>query len=381
MKIKILTVFLIITIIFNFTIVSYARGTINYINPNDLAVIEKIYNDNSEILDWDIATPLSIDNTRWNIFNDKYCLTELDLSNTEIKGKVELSDCNHIENYSFFNTNINEIILPNCLNYIPQSAFEGCSALEYINVSESINSIQSRAFKNCSNLKSVILNNNNTAISSEAFSGCISLECIANAYNITSIGRNAFTNCSSLVFYDDGEFNSYIKNYAQNMNYPISLDIQSSISGYIAVMTSAKEEKSRNDPYRAGTVYLYDENNILLEKQKLDTEGKFSFNNLSIGHKYKIIIDGQFAIARSKYIIVSKSDNYISDKESPLHIVTCDYDKDGYITSSDTITIYQMAAKQEEENILLYDLNGDSGITGADAIIIYALIGFSNYEQ
>ena len=380
MKIKILAVFLIITIIFNFTIVSYARDTIDYINPDDLAVIEKIYNDNSEILDWDITTPLSIKNTQWDIFNDKYCLTELDLSNTEIKGKVELSDCNHIENYSFFNTNINEIILPNCLNYIPQSAFEGCSALEYINISESINSIQSRAFKNCSNLKSVILNNNNTAISSEAFSGCISLECIANANNITAIGRNAFTNCSSLVFYDDGEFNSYIKKYAINMNYPISSTTQSSISGYIAVMTSSKEEKSRNDPYRAGTAYLYDENNALIEEQKLDTEGKFFFNNLSVGHKYKIIIDGQFAIARSKYIIVSKNDNYISDKESPLHVVTCDYDKDGYITSSDALTIFRMSGNRNEEEIASYDLNGDSYVTAADAGTVYALAGFSNYE-
>lgn len=380
MKIKILTVFLIITIIFNFTIVSYARDTIDYMNPDDLAVIEKIYNDNSEILDWDIATPLSIENTRWDIFNDKYCLTELDLSNTEINGKADISNCNHIENYSFFNTNINEVILPEHLDFIPQYAFTKCSNLEYINIPQSVNSIEKGSFKNCSNLKSVILNSNNTSISSEAFSGCISLECIANANNITSIGRNAFTNCSSLVFYDDGEFNSYIKKYAINMNYPISSTTQSSISGYIAVMTSSKEEKSRNDPYRAGTAYLYDENNDLIEEQKLDTEGKFSFNNLSIGHKYKIIIDGQFAIARSKYIIVSKNDNYISDKESPLHVVTCDYDKDGYITSSDALTIFRMSGNRKEEEIALYDLNGDSYITAADAGTVYALAGFSNYE-
>ena len=183
MKNKILSIFLVILTL-NFTIVSYAEETIDYINPDDLAIIKKIYNDNSETLDWDIAVPLSIENIQWDIFNDVYCLVELDLSNTEIKGKVDLSGCNHIENYSFLNTNINEIILPNYLNYIPQSAFEGCAALEYINVSESINSIQSRAFKNCSTLKSVILNNNNTTILSEAFSGCIALDCIANANNI-----------------------------------------------------------------------------------------------------------------------------------------------------------------------------------------------------
>ena len=379
MKNKLLSILLVI-ITLNLTMVSYAEETIDYINPNDLAVIEKIYNDNSEILDWDIAAPLSIENTQWDIFNDGYCLVELDLSNTEIKGKVDLSGCNHIENYSFLNTNINEIILPNHLNFIRQSAFAGCAALEYINIPESINSINYRAFKNCSNLKSVILNNNNITISSEAFSGCISLECVANANNITSIGRNAFTNCSNLVFYDDDEFNSYIKNYAINMNYSTSSDTQSNISGYIAIMTSAKEQNSKNNPYRAGTAYLYDVNNVLIEEQKLDSEGKFLFSKLLIGHKYTVKIDGQFAIARSKYIIVSKNDNYISNKETPLHVVTCDFDKDGYITSSDATTIYQMAAKQEEENILLYDLNGDSYITAADAIIIYALAGFSHYE-
>lgn len=379
MKINILTVFLIITIIFNFTIVSYAEETIDYINSDDLGVIEKIYNDNSEILDWNIDNPLSIENTKWEFINDTYCLVELDLSNTEINGKVDISNCNHIENYSFFNTNINEIILPDHLTFIPQSAFGGCSNLDYVNIPQNTKSINNNAFKNCSSLKSVLLNNCIT-IQSNAFSGCISLESISNANNITSIGRNAFSNCDNLVFYDNNEADSYIKNYTQTMNYSFSSDMISNISGYIAVMTSAKEEKSRNDPYRAGTAYLYDENNALIEEQKLDTAGKFSFNNLSIGHKYKIIIDGQFAIARSKYIIVSKNDNYISNKESPLHVVTCDYDKDGYITSSDALTIFQMSGSRNEEEIALYDLNGDSYVTAADAGTVYALAGFSNYE-
>lgn len=379
MKNRILTVFLIITIIFNLTIVSYADETSNCINSNDLTAIEEIYSYNSQVLDWNIDNPLSIENTNWEFINDTYCLVELDLSNTEINGKVDISNCNHIENYSFFNTNINEIILPEHLDFIPQSAFEGCSNLDYVNIPQNTKSINNNAFKNCSSLKSVLLNNCIT-IQSNAFSGCISLECISNANNITSIGRNAFSNCDNLVFYDTNEAGSYIKNYTQTMNYSFSSDMISNISGYIAVMTSAQEEKSRNDPYRAGTAYLYDENNALIEEQKLDTEGKFSFNNLSIGHKYKIIIDGQFAIARSKYIIVSKNDNYISNKESPLHVVTCDYDKDGYITSSDALTIFRMSGNRNEEEIALYDLNGDSYVTAADAGTVYALAGFSNYE-
>lgn len=379
MKNKILTVFLIIAIMFNCTIVSYADETNNCINSNDLTAIEEIYSFNLQVLDWNIDNPLSIESTKWELIDDTYCLVELDLSNTEINGKADISKCNHIENYSFFNTNINEIILPEHLDFIPQSAFEGCSNLDYVNIPQNTKSINNNAFKNCSSLKSVLLNNYIT-IQSNAFSGCISLECISNANNIISIGRNAFNNCENLVFYDTDEATSYIENYAQTMSYLFSSNMVSNISGYIAVMTSAKEEKSRNNSYRAGTAYLYDENNVLIEEQKLDTEGKFFFNNLSIGHKYRIIIDGQFAIARTKYIVTSKKENYLSSKESPVHIITCDFDKDGYITSSDTITIYQMAANQEEENILLYDLNGDSGITGADAIIIYALIGFSNYE-
>lgn len=379
MKNKILTVFLIIAIMFNCTIVSYADETNNCINSNDLTAIEEIYSFNLQVLDWNIDNPLSIESTKWELIDDTYCLVELDLSNTEINGKADISKCNHIENYSFFNTNINEIILPEHLDFIPQSAFEGCSNLDYVNIPQNTKSINNNAFKNCSSLKSVLLNNYIT-IQSNAFSGCISLECISNANNIISIGRNAFNNCENLVFYDTDEATSYIENYAQTMSYLFSSNMVSNISGYIAVMTSAKEEKSRNNSYRAGTAYLYDKNNVLIEEQKLDTEGKFFFNNLSIGHKYRIIIDGQFAIARTKYIVTSKKENYLSSKESPVHIITCDFDKDGYITSSDTITIYQMAANQEEENILLYDLNGDSGITGADAIIIYALIGFSNYE-
>ena len=41
----------------------------------------------------------------------------------------------------------------------------------------------------------------------------------------------------------------------------------------------------------------------------------FSFDKLSIGSKYRIVLDGEFAIKKEiKYFVASKTDNYISTK-------------------------------------------------------------------
>lgn len=379
MKIKTLATFLLITIISNFMIVSYAEEPINNINPSDLAVIEKIYTANSEILDWDIENPLSIEHTQWDIFNNEYRLTELDLSGTEIESKIDLSHFEYIECYNFSNTNINEIIFPSCISEIPQGALENCSNLEYINIPQNINKIENSAFKNCLKLKSVILNNNSITISSEAFSGCVSLECIINANNITSIGRNAFSNCNKLIFYDNTDANSYIHDYTQNINCSFSKNTNSNATGYASIMMGEKDQISRSYPYKFGIAYLYDENNNLLEQMNLNDEGKFSFSNLLIGHKYRLVIDGQFAIARNCYFILTQRDFAISSKEKAIPIVSCDFNSDKIISSNDIQNYFIGLDNPKAEDAYLYDINNDGYINISDTIILYSII--DNYDK
>lgn len=373
--VKILICFVTILIVIPLLSLSVFAGETKNINSNDLAIIEKIYNDNSEILNWDIKNPLSIENIKWDIVDNNYCLTEIDLSGTEIVGEIDLSDCTHLTDYSFSNTNIKSIILPMDMINIPISSFEGCSNLEYINIPVNVETIENSAFKNCTNLKTVIIYSY-VDILSNAFSGCISLECVTNAYYIDSIGRNAFANCSNLVFYDEDPADSYIKNYAQSMNYGFSSNMVSNVTGYVSIMNTANEKDSHGKPYKLGSAYLYDERDVLIKKQQLDEEGKFFFDKLSIGSKYRIVLDGEFAIKRNKYFVASKTDNYISTKEKSIPLITCDFNKDDTITIVDAETLYSKM-RSRDEDMELYDLDGDSGISVSDAGIIYATVGFS----
>lgn len=373
---KFLSVILIL--ILNTPLLSFADSSLVYDNK-DISALQKIYNHNVEALNyWNLSNPDEIEEVEWKCINNTYRLVSIDLSDTDISEKIDLSVFDYIEYYNFSNTYINEIVLPNYLDFIPQNAFAECSNLEYINIPQSVNSIGKGSFKNCSNLKSVVLNNSNTSISSEAFSGCISLECIINANDISSIGRNAFSNSSKLIFYDNTEASAYIDNYTQNMNYTFSTDTISNAVGYASIMTNGKEQSSYGYPYKVGIAYLYDENNNLIEQINLDTDGQFSFSNLLIGHKYKLVIDGEFAIARNHSFIVMKENYEINTKDKALPVITCDFNKDGIITNSDAQILFSKCASCKPDEVDLYNLNNDKYITVSDAGVVYSIIAYFN---
>ena len=102
-----------------------------------------------------------------------------------------------------------ELVVPDEIVEITQSAFADCMNLENITIPKSLKIIGEGAFKNCNNLKSVVFNedSNLSTISSNAFSGCTSLKEITIPANVTSIGSNVFpgnvetiTNKSNVLF-------------------------------------------------------------------------------------------------------------------------------------------------------------------------------------
>lgn len=373
-KNKLLSVIICVFILIACSLSASANETYE-INSYDINVIQRIYNRNSDVLDWNLNNPLTIENTEWELEGNFYYLTSLDLSNTEISGNVDLSQCSHIEYYSFYNTEINEVILPDLLSEIPESAFEDCFELEYVNIPGSINLISNKAFKNCSNLQSVIVNNNNTVIDSNAFSGCVSLKCVINANNITSIGRNAFSNCNNLVFYDTNilEEDSYIA----SLGYDYETTVTGSAGGYAGIMkyvASLTVDLSTDGlPYEVGIAYLYDENDSLISQSTISSTGYYNFNNLLIGHRYRLIIDGDTAIPRSEYFIVTDDSYSITTNKDALSIVVCDYNKDGLVTYLDVSEAYFKIANSRnmtEQELIVYDLDRDGVASSTDVSIV-----------
>lgn len=289
--------------------------------------------------------------------------------------------------YSFNNTKIKEILLPDNVNEIPESAFESCSELTYISIPENVSCISVSAFKNCSNLKSVILNSHNTTISSEAFSDCISLECIIYANCISSIGRNAFSNCNDLVFYDSdiSANNPYLFSYIESFGFRYNAEITGSAMGYIGIMENIADKTvnlaEQGRPYQYGTAYLYSENNNLIAQSDLNEIGYFNFNELPIGHKYKLVIDGATAIPRTKYFIMENDSFNICSQDNAFSIIICDYNKDRLITNSDAVMVLHNIASGSltEEEKTLYDLDGDGHISALDAKEVLALANYKNY--
>ena len=94
---------------------------------------------------------------------------------------------------------ITELIIPDSVTSIGESAFFGCSSIKTITIPNSVTSIGGWAFSRCSSLTSITIPDSVTSIGGWAFSRCSSLTSVTIPDSVTSIGESAFSGCSSLT--------------------------------------------------------------------------------------------------------------------------------------------------------------------------------------
>ena len=107
-------------------------------------------------------------------------------------GTKVIGDC------AFFDSRIENIIIPNSLICIGDYAFQHCCSLRKINFTKYIKSIGDYAFCENSSLKSIELPEGINYIGNCAFLGCESLNFVSIPHSVLMIGEGAFSGCKSL---------------------------------------------------------------------------------------------------------------------------------------------------------------------------------------
>ena len=94
---------------------------------------------------------------------------------------------------------VKDLVIPNSVTSIGNSAFWGCSGLTSVTIPNSVTSIGDEAFALCSGLSSVTIPNSVESIGSHAFAVCSGLTSVTIPNSVTSIGMGAFYSCSGLT--------------------------------------------------------------------------------------------------------------------------------------------------------------------------------------
>lgn len=91
-------------------------------------------------------------------------------------------------------SNLKNIILPDSVNIIGESAFAGTS-ISSVTFPENVNEIQSGAFSGCEQLKEIMIPDNVTTIGEECFAGCKSMEKFSLGKSVKSLGSLMLKGC------------------------------------------------------------------------------------------------------------------------------------------------------------------------------------------
>ncbi|MCD8308383.1 MAG: leucine-rich repeat domain-containing protein, partial [Clostridia bacterium] len=157
---------------------------------------EKYYTVSSigECTDTDIVIPstydgLPVEAIGGSAFNGCTTLTSVTISNSVTS----------INSWAFQNcTLLTSVTIPNSVTSIGDYAFKNCTSLTSVTIPDSVTSIGGGAFYNCTSLESVTIGNSVTSIDVETFRNCTSLESVTIPDSVTYIGYYAFRSCTSL---------------------------------------------------------------------------------------------------------------------------------------------------------------------------------------
>ena len=118
-------------------------------------------------------------------------------------GKVESSfkiptSVKVINDYAFSYTSLENITMPDGLEFIKAAAFSGCKGLLSVEIPQTVKEIGMFAFQNCAKIMNVVIPDQVKEVQSFAFGYCVSLHEVSIGASIEDIDGSAFAGCTSL---------------------------------------------------------------------------------------------------------------------------------------------------------------------------------------
>ena len=120
-------------------------------------------------------------------------ITSVDFSHT-----TELSSIGYQAFYGCQNIS-NDLIIPETVDNLSISAFEGCSSIPSVDIKGNVSTIPMQCFYQCESLTAVTLPESVRTIEKFAFANCTDLEYVALPHDAWSIAMSAFTNDPNLT--------------------------------------------------------------------------------------------------------------------------------------------------------------------------------------
>lgn len=136
-----------------------------------------------------IEIPENIEFIGAEAFKDCTALTEITIP----------ASVNSISNGTFKNcTALTAVNMHDGITSIGQNAFENCSSLDNVVLPSGLKAVQTSTFSKCTSLETIILNEGLTAIDTQAFQGCTKLKSVTLPSTVRGVGMGAFADCTSL---------------------------------------------------------------------------------------------------------------------------------------------------------------------------------------
>ncbi len=126
------------------------------------------------------------DNPPWANYRDK--IKTISLENAGSVGEFAFEKC----------TALTALTISDSVTSVGRYAFSGCTSLTALTVPGSVKSIDDSAFLDCNTLGNLTLTDGIASIETYAFSRCISLETLTVPGSVKSIGYDCFSECTSL---------------------------------------------------------------------------------------------------------------------------------------------------------------------------------------